>query len=185
MNLWLRLLWLLLSARLRPRLQAPFGVSVIGLRVMPHDLDLSMHMNNGRYLTLMDLGRMDLILRMGLAGRMVKSGWTPILSASKVRFRRELRLFKAFRLETRIVWWSATQLVMEQRVLSDGRDGEVTHAGALMLAGLYDRREKRFVPAARLIELAGAPGAESPAPNEEVAAFLAANDALKQAQAAR
>lgn len=185
MNLWLRLLWLFFTARMRPRLQAPFGVSVLKLRVFPHDLDLSMHMNNGRYLTLMDLGRMDLMLGMGLAGPAFKAGWTPILSATKVRFRRELRLFKSFRLESRVVWWSQTQLVIEQRMLSSGPDGEVVHASALMLAGLYDRKQRQFVPMGRLFALVGQAEALSPEPGDEVRAFLAAGDALKQAEAMR
>ena len=68
MNLWLRLIWLFLTTPFRPRLAIPTDVSVLGLRVLPNDLDLSLHMNNGRYLTVMDLGRLDLILRSGLAG---------------------------------------------------------------------------------------------------------------------
>ena len=31
------------------------------MRVWPNDLDTNAHMNNGRYLTLMDLGRFDLM----------------------------------------------------------------------------------------------------------------------------
>jgi acyl-CoA thioesterase FadM len=189
MNLWFRLIWLFISARYRGPITAPFGVSVLHFRVWPHDLDLSMHMNNGRYLTLMDLGRIDLMLGMGLAGVAFKSGWTPILSASKVRFRRELKPFKAFRLESRILWWSSTQVIIEQRLLSgdphgDAR-GEVVHASALMLAGLYDRKQRQFVPVAKLFELAGLAQATSPEPSDEVSAFLMANDALKQAEASR
>ena len=189
MNLWFRLFWLFLKARFRTPIPAPFGMSVLHLRVWPNDLDLSMHMNNGRYLTLMDLGRLDLMLGMGVAGASFKAGWTPILSASKVRFRRELRPFKAFRLETRILWWSATQLIMEQRLISDAPDGDargdVVHASALMLAGLYDRKQRQFVPVSRLFALAGQEHAVSPEPSDEVSAFLAASDALKQAEAAR
>ncbi|MFM8899457.1 MAG: thioesterase family protein [Burkholderiales bacterium] len=185
MNLWLRLLWLFLSARFRAPIQAPFGISVLRFRVWPHDLDLSLHMNNGRYLTLMDLGRLDLMLGVGLAGASFKAGWTPILSASKVRFRRELRPFKAFRLETRIVWWSTTQLIMEQRLISEDSRADVVHATALMLAGLYDRKKRQFVPVSQLLALAGQSQAISPEPNDEIRAFLAANDALKQAEAAR
>jgi acyl-CoA thioesterase FadM len=189
MNLWFRLLWLFFKAHFRSPIPAPFGVSVLQFRVWPHDLDLSMHMNNGRYLTLMDLGRIDLMLGMGLAGVAFKSGWTPILSASKVRFRRELKPFKAFRLETRILWWSSTQLIMEQRLISDALHGDargdVVHASALMLAGLYDRKLRQFVPVSRLLTLAGQEQAVSPEASDEVSAFLAASDALKQAEAAR
>jgi acyl-CoA thioesterase FadM len=185
MNLWCRLLWLFISARFRAPITAPFGVSVLRFRVWPHDLDLSLHMNNGRYLTLMDLGRLDLMLGMGVAGVAFKSGWTPILSASKVRFRRELKPFKAFRLESRVLWWSTTQLIMEQRLLSEGADGDLAHASALMLVGLYDRKQRRFVPVQQLLALVGQAGAVSPEASDEVSAFWGAHDALKQAEAAR
>ena len=33
------------------------------MRVLPNDLDLLWHMNNGRYLSLMDQGRVDLMVR--------------------------------------------------------------------------------------------------------------------------
>ena len=118
-----------------------------------------------------------------------KSGWTPILSASKVRFRRELKPFKAFRLESRVLWWSATQLIMEQRLISDAPDGDargdVVHASALMLAGLYDRKQRQFVPVSRLFALAGQEQAVSPEASGKVSAFLAASDALKLAEATR
>ncbi len=189
MNLWLRLLWLFISARFRAPIPAPFGVSVLRFRVWPHDLDLSLHMNNGRYLTLMDLGRLDLMLGMGVAGHSFKAGWTPILLTGQVRFRRELKPFKAFRLESRILWWSTHQVIFEQRLLSDGPPGDargdVVHASALILAGLYDRKQRQFVPVSQLFALAGQTHTVSPEPSDEISAFLAANDALKQAEAAR
>lgn len=68
MNLWFRLLYLLLCSFFRPRLAAPFGVSRLPFRVLPNDLDSNLHMTNGRYWNIFDLGRLDLILRMAWAG---------------------------------------------------------------------------------------------------------------------
>lgn len=51
MNLWLRLIRVWLAARRRPSLGVE-DVSVIRVRVWPHDLDLWGHVNGGRYLTL-------------------------------------------------------------------------------------------------------------------------------------
>src|SRR5690606_32362454 len=114
MNLWLRLLWLLLTTPFRGRLTMPDGVSRLSFHVLPLDLDTNGHMNNGRYLTLMDLGRMDLILRSGLWRAVLANKWTPVLSAATIRYRRELRLFRRFRLDSRIVAWSDSWFVMEQ-----------------------------------------------------------------------
>ena len=181
MNLWLRLLWLLVTAHVRGRLALPADASVITFRVWPHDLDPSIHMNNGRYLTLMDLGRTDVMLRSGLWRDVWHNRWTPIASAITVRFRRELRPFQKFRLETRLVCWDATLVVMEQTFLIDGgtRDGQIA-AQALFKGGLYDRKARAFVPISKLMESIGV-SAASPAPTPEVEAFLKADAELKQA----
>lgn len=181
MNLWLRLLWLLAVARFRRRLKPPFEVSRLWFRVLPNDLDVNLHMNNGRYFTIMDLGRLDLMLRTGLAATARRRRWTPVLSAAKARFRRELRLFQSFRLDTRILWWSESQFVMEHRFVTIGRDGaETINCVALLLGGLYARAERRFVPVARLFEAMGV-AVDAPAASREVEAFLAAERALKRA----
>lgn len=182
MNLWPRLLLLICLSPFRPRLVPPDAVSRLGFRVWPHDLDTSLHMNNGRYWAIMDLGRADLVLRSGLWRSVLRRRWTPVLGAATIRFRRELRAFQRFRLETRILHWTGTNLVIEQRVLCPGRGrgGEVVAAIALLRAGLYDRRARAFVPIAELMRAVGIE-AESPPPSPAVAAFLAGEDALKRA----
>ncbi len=182
MNLWLRLLAVVLAALRAPRLHPIAEASRLSFRVMPHDLDVSLHMNNGRYWTLMDLGRVDLMIRTGLWTAIRRHGWVPIVSAGKIRFRRELRLWRRFRLETRIVAWSEAWVVIEHRVVTRGRDGaEILSAIALVRAGLYDRRAKAFVPVPRLFAEVGVPETASPAMTPEVAAFIAAEDALRAA----
>jgi acyl-CoA thioesterase FadM len=64
-NLLLRLLATLIGARRRSPL-GPLDESVMTLRVLPTDVDANLHMNNGRYLSIMDLGRFDLTVRNGL-----------------------------------------------------------------------------------------------------------------------
>jgi acyl-CoA thioesterase FadM len=179
MNLWLRLLKVLLIARWQQALELPDGPSVLHFRAWPTDLDVSLHVNNGRYLTLMDLGRLDWMLRAGLWRAVIRHKWTPIASNVLIRFRREMRVFQAFRLETRLVTWDATNVVMEQVfVLEDGpRKGQIA-ARALFKGGLYDRKSRAFVPIRRLMEEVGAE-ADAPVPTPEVAAFLAAEDTLR------
>jgi len=180
MNLWFRLLVYLLCSPFRASLEAPFGVSRLSMRVWPNDLDVNLHMNNGRYLTVMDIGRLDLIMRMGLMRAARRHRWMPVLSASKVRFRRELRLFQKFTLETRILWWARTHFVMEHRVViaSGAHAGQIATV-ALMLGDLYDRANRRFVPVDELMQAIGV-SATSPDATPEIEAFLAAEQALKR-----
>ncbi|MGO4403063.1 thioesterase family protein [Bosea sp. RAF48] len=181
MNLWLRLIWLLLTTRFRPGLALPGEASVLPFRVWFHDLDTSLHMNNGRYWALMDLGRLDLMLRSGLWRAVLRHRWLPVVNAGTIRFRREMRLFRPFRLETRILCWSENWLVMQHRMLMRGRDGgEIVAAVALVRAALYDKGARAYVPVARLLGEIGI-DVESPAPTAEVAAFLASEESMRSA----
>jgi len=177
MNLWLRLIWLVFLARRRPRLELPGGVSRLAMRAWPQDIDTSAHVNNGRYWTLMDLGRADLLLRSGLWRAVLRNRWVPVLNGGHVRFRRELRPFRAFVLETRILCWHGTHVFIEHRLRTP--DGTVA-ALAIVQAGLYDRRKRAFVPMSELMRLVGATGDSPPVP-PEVAAIVEANTLLGRA----
>jgi len=181
MNLWLRLLHLIIASFFRARLDPVKDVSRLSFRVWPHDLDTSLHMNNGRYWTLMDLGRTDIMIRSGLWRPVLRHGWVPVVSAGQIRFRRDLRPFQPFTLETRILTWSEGHVVIEHRLISQAGDGRpALNAIALVRAGLYDRKAKAFVPLERLLSEIGVE-AQPPAAAPEVEAFLQAEETLKRA----
>ena len=179
MNLWIRLIWYVATAWFRPSLTQPDEISRLSFRVWPTDLDLSLHMNNGRYLTIMDIGRLDFMVRTGLWRPLLTNGWTPIASGIAIRFRRELRLFDRFELETRLLAWSEVTVVMEQilRFSSGPRSGQVA-SRALFKGGLYDRQTKAFLPIARLMKEIGAE-VEPPPLTPDVEAFLKADEAIR------
>ena len=76
MNLYLRLLWLLWHMR-GMATRGLFDESRLNFRVLPNDLDINGHMNNGRYLTLIDLMLVEYFVRIGFAAVMLKRGWRP------------------------------------------------------------------------------------------------------------
>lgn len=139
-------------------------------------------MNNGRYLTLMDLGRLDVMVRSGLWRQVMRHRWTPIASAVTITFQRELRPLQRFRLQTKLACWTSSQVVMEQVffIVGGTRDGQIA-AHALFKGGLYDRATKTFVPMAELMRAIDI-WAESPEPSAEIAAFLRANENLRQSR---
>ena len=96
-----------------------------------------------------------------------------------IRFRRELRLWQRFRLETRLVTWDDTLVVMEQRFVLEGgpRNGQLAAVG-LFKGGIYDRKARAFVPIARLMAEIGVFEVPPPA-TPEVEAFLSAADNLR------
>jgi acyl-CoA thioesterase FadM len=117
MNLVFRLLKTLLLWLLRPTRRGILDESVVHFRVWPNDLDTNLHMNNGRYLTLMDLGRLDLLLRNGSISHVIRKRWYPVLAGTLIRFRRPLNLFQPFAIHTRIVTWDSKWVYLEQRIL--------------------------------------------------------------------
>ncbi len=177
MNLWFRLLHLLLCSWFRPRLQAPTGVSRLQFRVLPTDIDLNLHMTNGRYWTIFDLGRLDLVLRTGLGKVAMRRKWAPIAGAGTIQFRRELKPFQRFTLETRMVGWVGGRILMEQRVLIGDDDRIATRA--LLVTGMYDRRNRRFVTGEEVLQVLGVEDINSPPLSAAAQALLAADTALK------
>lgn len=126
MTLWLRLLWLLLTAPFRPRLTLQ-DRSVLHTRVWPLDVDLNIHMTNARYSAVMDLGRIDLMIRTGLLRTLLRQRMSAVVGASMLRWRRGLAPLQPYRLETRLVTWDDKWFWMEQRFIT--RSGVVACIG--------------------------------------------------------
>ena len=118
MNLYLRFLILLIRSFGKSKLDL-IDTSVLNFRVLPIDLDLNMHMNNGRYLSIMDLGRTDLMLRTGLGQHILENKWIPIVGHLHMRYLRPLKVFQPYELHTRIVTWDEKWVYLEQRFISN------------------------------------------------------------------
>ncbi len=101
MNLYLRLLWTLLRAWRRPPLRLGDTLQR-ELRVLPNDIDVNGHMNNGRYLTLIDLMLVEYFVRIGFAAVMLRRGWRPMAGGSFISYRRGLRPLQTYTLRFRL-----------------------------------------------------------------------------------
>ena len=114
MNLYLRLLrilFILPFVRKRGLLEA----SRVSFRVWPTDCDINMHLNNGRYLTFMDLGRVHLLGQVKLWRSMRKRGWFPVLAAVAINYIRPIDPLQKFALVTRLLAWDEKYFYIEQR----------------------------------------------------------------------
>lgn len=108
----------LLAIRQHLRPLPPLGVldeDLIRMRVWPHDLDFNLHMNNGRYLSVMDYARMHMLARARLLEHIVRSRWQPLVGAVWMTYRRSLPLFSIFTIGSRLVCWDARWFYIEQR----------------------------------------------------------------------
>lgn len=116
MTLLLRLALLLLSLPFRPRCD-PLGPTRKRFIVLPSDLDVLLHVNNGVYLTMLDVARVDLLLRSGVGARLWRRGLYPVVAAETIRFRRSLQLFQVFEVESVMLGWDEKAFVIEHRFL--------------------------------------------------------------------
>lgn len=115
MNHLFRLFWLVISTPFRERLTAENPVCITHFRCWFTDIDVLMHMNNGKYLSLMDLGRVDLMLRMGAFQKLRKKGIYPVVVSEAIRFRRSIKLFQKFRIVTETIGWDDKYVYLTQK----------------------------------------------------------------------
>lgn len=152
--LW-RTLLVLFRARRRLRREGPIApdtVARLRLRVLPTDIDVLRHLNNGRYLSLFDLGRWDLLTRSGLVSAMTKKGWYAVVAAETITFRRSLELWQRFELETRLIGHDDRAVYLEHRALV----GDEIYARAIIRARIL-RRAGGTVPHDELFAAVGRP----------------------------
>jgi acyl-CoA thioesterase FadM len=93
----------------------------VRIRIWPNDLDSNLHVNNGRYLTLADLGRIDWFVRSGVFQAARKHNASPVVGDAIAKFRRELKVFEKVDIETRLVGWRDRWGFLEHRFILRGR----------------------------------------------------------------
>ncbi|MFY2564261.1 SDR family NAD(P)-dependent oxidoreductase [Corallococcus terminator] len=160
----LRLLQTLLRGPSRGRL-APLEESVTHWRVLPTDLDLFGHMNNSRYLAMMDLGRVDLLVRAGLLSDLLQHRWVVPVGETSLQFRGSLRLFEKYELGTRLVAWDEHWLYFQQEFR---RPSEPERPVATGYVRAVFRDAKGTIPPARIIHTVLGHELRSPEPGEEL-----------------
>ena len=106
-----------LAIRQHLRPLPPLGVleeDTLRMRVWPNDIDLNLHMNNARFLSVMDYGRTHMLARTGLLEHILRSRWQPLVGAVWITYRRSLPAFAAYQLSSRMVCWDERWFYIEQ-----------------------------------------------------------------------
>lgn len=150
-NLYLRLLLLQLRIRLRPgRRLSLWDEARTPFRVTLTDLDPLRHVNNGKYLSMLDLGRLDLMQRSGFWAAIGARGWYPVVSAQTITYKRSLTLGQRFTLVTRVLGVDERAVYLEQTFV---RRGAVV--ARAVVQGRFLRRTGGTVTPTELFEAAG------------------------------
>lgn len=106
--------------------QAPF-VSMTETHVShhicwPHDLDIWLELNNGRALSLYDLGRTAMAQRAGLVRVLRQQKWGMTMAGTSTRFRRRIHGFERFEMRSRAVCWDDKFIYLEQSMWKKSGD---------------------------------------------------------------
>ena len=153
-----RTILVMLRGKRRPTLHI-HDVGRLPLRVLPTDLDFLGHMNNGVYLSIADLGRMDLLVRSGVWASFQKHGFYPVVASETITFRKSLEPWQRFELESRIVGYDAKACYIEQRFVVDG---EIF--ARMFIRGRFLKKSGGVVSISELSEAVGVDAASFPPP---------------------
>ncbi|MBV8115271.1 MAG: thioesterase family protein [Silvibacterium sp.] len=155
-NSFVRIPALAICHRIRPLPRIGiFDEDVLRMRVGLQDIDFNLHLNNARYLSFMDYGRVHLMAATGILTPALLEKWAPLVGSLSITYRRSLGLFAPFTLATRVVCWDEKWFYMEQVFRS--REGLVAIA---WVKGLFRAKDGNVPPQAIVDTIV--PGTTSP-----------------------
>ncbi|WBU60151.1 acyl-CoA thioesterase [Paracoccus albus] len=109
----------MIKFRNAPKL-GPLDTHVSTHMCWPWDLDPWIELNNGRTLTLYDLGRIPMASRTGLIHVLREKGWGITVAGNSTRYRRRIRVFHRFTMLSRLIGWDHRFIYMEQSMWRNG-----------------------------------------------------------------
>lgn len=110
---YLRMIKEILKTRRMPAMH-PLETHVSHHMCWPQDIDPWVELNNGRTLTLYDLGRIPMAARTGLHRIAKAKGWGLAVAGASVRYRKRVKMFDKIEMRTRLVGWDHRFVYMDQ-----------------------------------------------------------------------
>ena len=140
----------------------------------PWDLDVFGELNNGRTLTLYDLGRLPWSARIGFVRTLRERRWQVAVAGASVRYRRRVHAFDRIAMRTRALGWDDRLLYSEQSMwLQSGRWRGECASHVLIRSAVTGRGAAGIVPPAEAVRAMGWTGPPPPLP-PYVTAWIAA-----------
>ncbi|XP_014669007.1 PREDICTED: protein THEM6-like isoform X1 [Priapulus caudatus] len=115
---FLRILFVVLHAKLVAQRKSPLDVFVTRGVCLTTDLDCSCHMNNARYLRELDFARTHMLFSSGLWKTLKHLKAGVVVGSNTIRYRREINLFQLYNIHTQIKYWDEKSLYIEQRYIN-------------------------------------------------------------------
>lgn len=130
----------------------------MSMTCLPVDIDGFMEMNNGRILTLFDLGRFALSIRIGLVDVLKEQKWGLVVAGSTVRYRSRITPLQKFEMRTRFLGWDERFFYLEQAMWR----GDTCCNHALLRTGVTAKG--RLAPVDDVAKALGIEGESRPLP---------------------
>ncbi len=164
----IRMLWQLYKHRNSSPLPLT-GTHVSHHYCLPWDIDLWMELNNGRTLTMFDLGRIPLARRVGLVRALQKNRWGLTMAGASVRYRRRILPFEKFEMRSRALCWDDKFMYLEQSMWKTNGDcaNHILYRSAVT-------SKSGMVPPPQVLNALGADDDSPPIP-DWVASWIAAD----------
>lgn len=124
----------------RARILGPmdlFDTHVTPTLCWPWDLDGWGELNNGRSLTLYDLGRFPVFIRTGIGKVLIRKRWGMTMAGAAAMWRRRVRLLDLIEIHSRLIGWDRRFLYIEQCMWKPGK-GEAA-SSVIYRAAVTDR----------------------------------------------
>ncbi len=135
------------------------GVHISQHMCWPQDIDLWGELNNGRTLTLYDLGRIQVFRRIGLLEVLRREGWRLTIAGTTVRYRRRVTMFNRFEMRSRLLGRGRRFFYVKQ---SMWREGEAQSSAVFRMAVVG---KNGIIPPETVIKALGQPGWNPPLPD--------------------
>ncbi len=142
----LRLFFQMQKAKFQPTLSLD-KTCITPLRVSLMDLDIFLEMNNGRHLTLFDIGRFAFAVRTGLWKEVKRRKWGFVVAGSSIRYRKRLHPWQRFEQHTQVLGYDEKWFYFQQIHQRKG----VWHAAALIRAAVVS--QGKLVPTQTVLEV--------------------------------
>jgi acyl-CoA thioesterase FadM len=141
MNLYFRFFYIIIKNYLFRRRITANDESLLDMRVLPTDLDLNMHMNNGRYLTILDIARTEFLIRSGMDKVFYKNKLGGVTGGVHITFFKELNLFEKYQVRTKALHWDDMWFYIEHEFLKNN----IVTAHAIVKV-TFTKKRKRVAP---------------------------------------
>ena len=119
---YLRLIKVVIQSQFKPKMEFySEEYDQINLTVLPNDIDPFMELNNGRYVTLLDLGRYAYGGRIKMGTFLKKNNWSLTIVGTYNEYRYRLKLFRKFQLKSKIIGYDEKWFYFFQKAEINGK----------------------------------------------------------------